>query len=114
MASKAYARIGGRGKSELRPVNVLRLSLCPGSSLISIQTRKSKRDRYWLYKKRGSISHPCPHRLRRGIRRNNTGGVKTASDSPRNNIGSNSQSVEANLSTSAPSVGMQRTPTKPV
>ena len=36
MASTAYARIGGRGKSELRAVGLLRLSLCLGSSLISI------------------------------------------------------------------------------
>src|SRR5262249_7302780 len=39
MAFTAYARIGGRGKSELRAVNVL-ISLCPGSSLISIPNSK--------------------------------------------------------------------------
>src|SRR5215471_16607619 len=36
MASTAYARIGGRGKSELRAVGLLRLFLCLGSSLIPI------------------------------------------------------------------------------
>jgi hypothetical protein len=55
MASRAYPRIGGLGKSELHAAGVLRPSRWPRSSLSSVpnskQHRKSKRDRYWLYKR---------------------------------------------------------------
>jgi hypothetical protein len=55
MTSTAYPRIGGWDKSELHAVGVLRPSRWPRSSLSSVpnskQPQKSKRDRYWLYKR---------------------------------------------------------------
>src|SRR5262245_16693062 len=82
MASTAYPRIGGRGKSELHAVGVLRLSLCPGSSLISIPNSKIQTRRV-LARQKEKIEFPSiPPCLGRGIqRKKKTGSVKTASDS---------------------------------